>query len=90
MVAQSGVTTHMRAAMDLQRFWIFASEAEMVGLWGLGFIVLALLALLAERRRNKHARFDRVGWVPWTSVFVFCAMIGGGLIALAAKGIIAG
>lgn len=76
--------------MDVQRLWIFASDAEIVGLWGLGFIMLALLALLAERRRNEHARFDRVGWVPWTGLFMCCAMIGGGLIALAAKGIIAG
>ena len=80
----------MRAAMDFERFITFASEAELVGLWGLGFIVTALVALFAEKHRNKHARLDRIGWVPWTAIFMVCAMIGGGLIALAAKGIIAG
>lgn len=82
--------THMLAAMDIHRFITFASEAELVGLWGLGFIALAGAALIAEKRRNKYARLDRIGWVPWTAIFLVCAMIGGGLIALAAKGIAAG
>lgn len=76
--------------MELADFITFASEAEIVGLWGLAMIGVALFALFAERRRNRVASFDRVGWVPWTPIFMGSAMIGAGLIALAAKGIIAG
>jgi len=81
--------THMRE-MQLADSLTFASEAEIVGLWGLAMLAIAVIALLMEKRRNKTARFDRVGWVPWTPIFIFCAMIGAGLLALAVKGIAAG
>ncbi|WP_209347151.1 hypothetical protein [Pontixanthobacter sp. CEM42] len=80
----------MSWADQIERFWTFASEAEIVGLWGLALIGVAIFALFAEKRRNKVARIDRIGWVPWTSVFMFSAMIGAGLIALAVKGIFSG
>lgn len=66
-------------------FLTFASEADMVALAGAGFMLLALLALLGDRmraRRERLDRLDRVGWVPWTTIFVACAIIGGGLLAL--------
>ncbi|MXP13583.1 hypothetical protein GRI44_02285 [Altererythrobacter confluentis] len=76
--------------MTLHQFLTFASEAEIAGLWGLGMIGIALLALLGERRRMKRARIDGVGWVPWTSIFMTSAIIGAGLLALSAKGLMAG
>ncbi|MGQ7828612.1 hypothetical protein [Altererythrobacter sp. Z27] len=66
-------------------FLLFASEADLVALAGGGFLILALLALLGDRMRNQRERverLDRVGWVPWTGVFVACAIIGGGLLAM--------
>ncbi len=60
----------------------FASDAEVLSLWGAGFAVLALLCLVMERRRVKRAAINRVGWVPWTGLFLLCAVIGGGLLAL--------
>ncbi|USA38256.1 hypothetical protein [Pelagerythrobacter marinus] len=75
---------------ELHRFLTFASEAEIVGLWGLGFIMLALVATLAEVRRQKRARIDGVGWVPWRPIFLAAAIMGGGLILLAVKGLLAG
>lgn len=80
----------MQWAHDLERHLTFASEAEIVGLWGAALIGVAIIALFAEKRRNKVARIDRIGWVPWTSIFVFSAMIGAGLIALAVKGLFTG
>lgn len=74
----------------LRDYWLFASEAELVGLAGLGMIGVALFALWAEKRRNKVARIDRIGWVPWTPIFMGSAMIAAGLIALAFKGIMSG
>ncbi|MFZ1742012.1 MAG: hypothetical protein WAT93_04115 [Pontixanthobacter sp.] len=79
----------MRSMKRVHDFLIFASDAELLGIWGLALLLIAIAALLAERRRNRLASFDRVGWVPWTALYMFSAMIGMALLALAAKGIAA-
>ncbi|MDC0887038.1 hypothetical protein OAS19_04535 [Altererythrobacter sp.] len=76
--------------MDLLHQLIFASDAALLALWGAGFLLLAVLSMLGERRRMKRARIDRVGWVPWTGLFLASAIIGGGLLALAVPGIVKG
>ena len=76
--------------MAIRDFLLFASDAEIAGLWGLALLGAALIALLAERRRTTRARIDRVGWVPWTGVFLVCAISGTALLALAAKGLLGG
>lgn len=76
--------------MEIAHFLTFASEAEIVGLWGLGCIGVALVATLAEVRRSKRARIDGVGWVPWRAIFLTAAIVGGGLILIAVKGLLAG
>ena len=60
----------------------FASDAEVLSLWGAGFLVLAIVCLLMERRRVKRAAINRVGWVPWTGLFLLCTVLAGGLLAL--------
>ena len=73
------------AMLQEPEFLLFASEADLVALAGASFIMLALLALLGDRLRNRRERverLDRVGWVPWTGIFVACAIIGGGLLAM--------
>lgn len=75
--------------MTLAAFLTFASDAEIAALWGGGFLALALLAWLAEARRIRRARIDRVGWVPWTGVFLLCTVVGVGLLALSIKGLVA-
>lgn len=65
-------------------FLLFASDAVLMALWGAGFVLLALAALGVERRRNRQdplQRIGRVGWVPWTTIFMACLLIGGGLLA---------
>ncbi|NCP18382.1 MAG: hypothetical protein GW855_04380 [Erythrobacter sp.] len=69
---------------------IFLSDAGRVALLGVAFVVLALIAMIAERRRGKRARIDRVGLMPWITIFVFSAVIGGGLIATALPALIRG
>lgn len=76
--------------MTLHEFLIFASDAEIAALWGGGLLALALVAWFAEVRRVKRARIDRVGWVPWTGIFLTCAVVGVSLLALAVKGLLAG
>ncbi len=60
----------------------FASDAEVAALWGALFVVLALVCMAMERRRVRRATLNRVGWMPWTGMFLACAVIGGGLLAL--------
>ncbi|WP_246449943.1 hypothetical protein [Qipengyuania soli] len=62
---------------------LFASDAELLALWGAGMLVLAALCSLMERRRMKRAQINRIGWVPWTGLFLTFAVIGGGLLAVA-------
>lgn len=70
-------------------FLLFASDAELLALWGAVSLLLALLAMVLERRRMKRARIDRIGWVPWTGLFLTFAVVGGGLLAVALPGLMA-
>ncbi len=74
----------------MHEFLTFASDADILALWGAGFLLFALFTLLMERRRLKRARIDGVGWVPWTGLFLTCAVVGGGLLAVAIPGILRG
>lgn len=74
----------------IHRFITFASEADILALWGAGFLLLSVIALLAERMRMKRAQIDRVGWIPWTQLFLISAVIGGGLLALSVPAMLQG
>ncbi|QWC58273.1 hypothetical protein F7D01_04000 [Erythrobacter sp. 3-20A1M] len=76
--------------MEWFRDLVFASDAEIMALWGGGFLLFAVVALVAERSRVRRARIDRVGWVPWTGLFLLCAVIGGGLLALSMPSVLKG
>lgn len=66
---------------------IFASDAELLALWGAAMLLLAALCSLMERRRMRRAAIDRIGWVPWTGLFLTFAVVGGGLLAVAVPGL---
>ena len=74
----------------MRDFITFASDAEVLAMWGAAFWGLALVALVMERRRNSRVRIDRIGWMPWTGLFLTFAVIGGGLLAVAVPGIVRG
>ena len=62
----------------------FASDAERLALTGIACWAGAALCAAMERyrgRRRSIDRLERVGWVPWTSLFVAFAIIGGGCLA---------
>lgn len=69
----------------LEPGWLlFASDTEVLAAWGGAFLLLAAVALVMDRRRHNRDRIsaaDRVGWMPWTLVFLTGAMLGIGLIA---------
>ncbi|MBT8427897.1 MAG: hypothetical protein KJO02_07695 [Erythrobacter sp.] len=74
----------------MHEFLTFASDADVLGMWGAVFLLLAGFALLMERRRMNRARIDSVGWIPWTGLFLTFMVVGGGLLAVAVPGIIRG
>ena len=73
--------------IDLFHRLLLASDATLMALAGIAFWLLAGVALLMERRRVRKRpihRLEAVGWVPWTPIFVGCAIIGGGILAMSA------
>lgn len=75
-------TLPISPVVKLPNHLLFASDAEIAALFGAASLVLALTCLVMERRRARRAAIDRVGWVPWTGLFLMFAVVGGGLIAL--------
>lgn len=64
---------------------LFASDADLLMVWGAASLLVALVALAMDRRRHRRDRIiaaDRVGWVPWTMVFLIGTILGLGLIAV--------
>jgi hypothetical protein len=47
--------------------------------------VLALVALLGDRRRIRRTNPDAVGFMPWTGVFFFALLAACVLIGLAVR-----
>lgn len=71
--------------MDVFHQLIFASDAALIALAGLGAWVFAAFCLVMELLRNKRRsveRLERVGWVPWTNLFLASAVIGGGFLVM--------
>lgn len=83
---------HMPAMIAYEPAWLlFASDADLVALSGIGFLLVAAAALAMDRRRHRRDRLgapDRVGWVPWTGVFLLCAVMGAGLLAASLPGLL--
>lgn len=71
-------------------FLLFASDAELAAFWGGVFLLIALSCMLMERRRSRRREINRVGWMPWTGLFLVFAVFGGGLLALSVPVILRG
>ena len=71
-------------------FLLFASDAELAAFWGGTFLLIALICMVMERRRSKRREINRVGWMPWTGLFLVFAVFGGGLLALSVPVILRG
>ena len=71
-------------------FLLFASDATLVGIIGGALLLVATLALLADRRRLKRKQIDAVGCMPWFALFMLAFFGGAVLLALAAKGWLGG
>ncbi len=69
---------------------IFASQAMQLAMVGAACWVIAGLALLADRIRHSRRKIDRVGWMPWTGIFLTFAVMGGGLLFMAEPAMLGG
>ena len=76
--------------MDWDDSLTFASDAELAIIAGAAFLLLAAIALLAERRRIHRKHIDRVGCMPWLAVFLACGLVGGTLAVMGLIGVIRG
>ncbi|QYU69538.1 hypothetical protein J4558_05195 [Leptolyngbya sp. 15MV] len=76
--------------MQWHEFWTFASEAKIAGVWAAGCLLVAVVAGIAEVRSTRRTRIERVGLMPWRAIFLASAMVGIGLLALSATGMMAG
>ena len=72
--------------MEEPAFLLFASDATLVGLLGGALLVVAAVAFLGERRRQKRRHIDAVGWMPWATLSVLTTFAGLTLLAVAATG----
>lgn len=51
-----------------------------------GFAVTAVIAAVAEQKRQKRRWLDKPGWVPWMGIQVFAGLTAVIALALAVKG----
>lgn len=71
--------------MDVLTRLEFASDAALLALTGAACWVGAAVCLLMEQLRNRRRgveRLEKVGWVPWTNLFMALMVIGGGCLAM--------
>jgi hypothetical protein len=71
--------------MELASRLALASDAAQYSVLGAALWVIAGLAAAMEWRRSRSRsveRLEQVGWMPWTGIFLTCAMIGGGFLAM--------
>jgi len=63
---------------------------EVLAAWGLSAVVLAAVAWAGDRRRMRRRNLDRVGLMPWTSLFFWALLAALILLGLAARAWLAG
>ncbi len=63
---------------------------EMLTLAGVSAVVLAAIAWIGDRRRMRRNNLDKVGLMPWTSLFFWALLAAIVLLGLAAQAWIGG
>ena len=71
-------------------FLLFASDATLAGMAGAALLALSFTAWLGDYRRRRRNSIDAVGCMPWSTLSFFAFFVGVVLLALAAKGWLAG
>jgi hypothetical protein len=79
--------------MNLIEQYELLSDAGQLAIIGAGLWVLAAFAGMMEWRRGRRrdlARLEKVGWVPWTSLFMLAALLGAGILAMSLPAVLKG
>ena len=66
----------------------FASDATLTAVVAGLLAFVAVLATLAEQRRSKRKRIDKVGFMPWTTIAVGSFFAAMALFMLAMKSLL--
>ncbi|CAM4020134.1 DUF2306 domain-containing protein [Novosphingobium lubricantis] len=75
-----GLTMIERLALDgFAREWAWHAAAGVVAL------IVAVIAIWAERRRFRRKNLDAVGFMPWTVVYLVSFLAASVLLGLAAR-----
>jgi hypothetical protein len=65
--------------------WVALEPVHAIIAAGLALLLVALLALLADRQRRRRRNLDRVGCMPWTMIYVLSFFIASILLASALR-----
>lgn len=71
--------------MEIVAQFELLSDAAQLALTGGVLWLFAGFAGVMERRRTRGrdlTRLEQVGWVPWTTLFMLAAILGGGCLAM--------
>ncbi len=80
-------------SMDIVAQFELLSDAAQLAWAGGALWLLAAFAAIMDRRRARGRsleRLERVGWVPWTGLFMTLAIAGGGCLAMSLPVVIGG
>jgi hypothetical protein len=66
---------------ELMRYWDFHMWSVIAALAAM----LALISILADRRRSKRIVIENVGFMPWTGISVMATLVTVISVALAIK-----
>jgi hypothetical protein len=79
--------------MDVVAHFELLSDAAQLAWLGGACWAFAVFASVMEWRRGRSrnlAKLEKVGWVPWTALFLLAAMLGAGLLAMALPAVLKG
>lgn len=66
-------------------FLTFASQAEILRVWGVIMLGLSALAAYLEKRALRRIESLQTGWVPWFAISFIAMILGAGFIAMSLK-----
>lgn len=97
LAEQQGLRKRARVAYRrgmeiLTQFELLSDAAQLAVVGGLlwAFAVFAGVMERYQAKRRDVDRLEQVGWVPWLSLFMLAAIIGGGCLAMALPVLLSG
>ncbi len=72
------------------QFFLLSDAGQMAALGAACWLVAGFCGVMDYRRgkRRDVARLEQVGWMPWLTLFILAAIIGGGMLAISLPAVI--